>query len=257
MRLHTQEWGYGPPVVCVHGLCQRGSVFAELGRTLADAGHRVIAVDLRGHGNSGVEPPWSLSTHVEDLVETTTAAGVESAIWIGHSFGGYVLAALAARQPERVERLALLDPGFGLPPEYALIRAERDRQDWSFAGVEGATTALLSAEGGTSAPHEVLRAYAAEDLVRGADGRLRFSYSPLAVIVAWSEMVLEPPPPASLPTLLVRPVTATTDVTRGQDRRYREALGPLLSMVAVPKGHNVLWESPLETTAAIKSFLAA
>jgi hypothetical protein len=44
---------------------------------------------------------------------------------------------------------------------------------------------------------------------------------------------------------------------REQDRRYREALGSLLTMAAVPNGHNVLWESPLETGAAIRSFLAA
>jgi len=257
MRLHTREWGYGPPVICVHGLCQRGSVFAELAKALAEEGHRVIAVDLRGHGSSGVEPPWNVATHVDDLLETATAAGIESAAWVGHSFGGHVLAALAAREPERVERLALLDPGFALPADYVLTRAERDRQDWSFASVEGATTALLSAEGGGAAPVETLRAYATEDLVAAADGRLRFSYSPLAVVVAWSEMALEPPRPASLPTLLVRPVSATDPMYRNQDRRYREALGPLLTMAAVPNGHNVLWESPLETGAAIRSFLAA
>ncbi|MGN6202927.1 MAG: alpha/beta fold hydrolase [Solirubrobacterales bacterium] len=255
MRLHAKEWGLGSPVICVHGLCQRGDVFSGLAQTLAVAGHRVVAVDLRGHGRSGTEPPWSVATHVEDLLETAAAAGIESAAWVGHSFGGHVLAALAAAHPERVERLALLDPGFALPPEYALARAERDRLDWTFAGVEGATMALLSAEG-SGVPEEVARAYVADDLVPAPDGRLRFSYSPPAVVVAWSEMVREPPPPARLPTLLVRPVAAASDHSRAQDRRYREALGPLLSMAAVPKGHNVLWESPHETVAAVGSFLA-
>ncbi|HET9592576.1 MAG TPA: alpha/beta hydrolase [Solirubrobacterales bacterium] len=255
MRLHTREWGAGPPVVCVHGLCQHGGVFAGLAETLAAAGRRVVAVDLRGHGGSGAEPPWSVAAHVADLLETTAAAGIEKAAWVGHSFGGHVLAALAAAEPGRVERLALLDPGFALPPEYALARAERDRLDWTFAGVEGATMALLSAEG-NGAPEEVVRAFVASDLRPAADGRLRFSYSPPAVVVAWSEMVLEPPPPAPLPTLLVRPVAAASDHSRAQDLRYRKALGPLLTMAAVPKGHHVLWESPQETAAAVSSFLA-
>ena len=258
MLLHSREWGPagGEAVVCVHGLCQHGEVFAGLAGTLTAAGRRVLAVDLRGHGSSGHEPPWSLSTHVEDLLETASAAGVDSATWIGHSFGGLVLAALAARAPRRVERLVLLDPGLAVPPAYALVCAERDRQDWSFATVEGAVTALLSAESVVATPRETAAAFAAADLVRGGDGRLRFRYCPSAVVAAWGETTLPPPPVAELPTLLVRPLTSSVH-TRDQDRRYRDALGPLLRMAAVPNGHNVLWESPRETTAAIAEFLDA
>jgi pimeloyl-ACP methyl ester carboxylesterase len=68
-------------------------------------------------------------------------------------------------------------------------------------------------------------------------------------------MTLPPPAIAQVPTLLVRPVVSAS-YNRGQDLRYRQALGPLLRMVAVPNGHNVLWESPAETTAAIEGFLA-
>jgi pimeloyl-ACP methyl ester carboxylesterase len=184
------------------------------------------------------------------------ALGAGAATWIGHSFGGLLAAALAAQSPERVERLALLDPGLAVPPDYALVCAERDRQDWSFATPEGAANALLSAETIVATPPETVAAYVAEDLVRGADGRLRFRYCPSALVAAWSEMVLPPPAVARVPTLLVRPVTSTVQ-SRDQDLRYREALGSMLKMVAVPNGHNVLWESPAETAAAIADFLAA
>jgi pimeloyl-ACP methyl ester carboxylesterase len=137
-----------------------------------------------------------------------------------------------------------------------MVGAERDRQDWSFATPEGAANALLSSEAVLATPPETVAAYVAGDLVRGADGRLRFRHCPAALVTAWSEMALAPPVPAAVPTLLVRPVTAPPH-TRGQDRRYREALGPLLRMVAVPNGHNVLWESPAETIGAISGFLAA
>jgi lipase len=258
MRLQTRTWGPvgAEPLVCVHGLAQHGGVFAELGPELAAGGRRVIAVDLRGHGGSGAEPPWSLETHAGDLLETMDAEGIETAALVGHSFGGTVAAALAAREPGRVSRLALLDPGLEVPPAHALKSAEMDRLDWSFGSVDGAVNALLASDTVVAAPRETVAAFVAADLRRGGDGRLRFSYCPAAAVVAWSEMTLPPPPVAALPTLLLRPVAS--HIPAGpQDRRYREGLGSLLTLKAVPHGHNLLWEAPRETAAALAEFLAA
>lgn len=256
--LHTRQSGSGGSlaVVCVHGIGQHGGIFDRLGQGLADAGHRVVAVDLRGHGASKREPPWNTDSHVEDLLETVDSLGIAGAAWIGHSFGGRLIAALANRAPERVERLALLDPGFAVPAAHALKSAEIDRLDWSFASVDGAVNALLSSDTVVSAPRETVAAFAADFLRRGSDGRLRFDFSPAAAVVAWSEVTLPPPPIAAIPTLLVRPVASAIH-SRAEDRRYRDALGSLLTMVAVPHGHNVLWESPLETAAAVAAFLAS
>jgi lipase len=256
--LHSSDRGPGERgvVFCVHGLAQHGGIFGGLAKRLAPSGYRVIAVDLRGHGASGYEPPWNLETHVGDLLETADALGVDTATWIGHSFGGRILATLAARAPQRVERLALLDPGMALPADQALAGAERDRQDWSFATPEGAANALASSPSVVATPPETIAAYVAEDLVRGSDGRLRFRYCPSALVTAWSEMALPPPVVAQVPTLLVRPVASAAH-TGPQDLRYRRELGPLLKMVAVPNGHNVLWEAPAETTQAIVDFLGA
>lgn len=258
MRLNTRQWGSkgGDAIVCVHGLTQHGGIFESLGRRLAeDRGFEVASLDLRGHGKSGREPPWDAPTHVDDLLETADALGVERATWIGHSFGGRMIAALAARAPQRVDRLVLLDPGLDVPAGYALKSAEIDRLDWSFASVEGAVNALLSSDSVTAAPKQVVAAYVAGDLRPGADGRLRFGYCPSAVVTAWSELAKPAPPIAAVPTLLVRPVTSAIH-NRADDRRYREALGSLLTMAAVPNGHNVLWESPAETEAAIVDFVA-
>jgi|SRR3954454_688377 lipase len=257
MLLEVRESGPrdGDAVVCVHGLAQHGGVFGDLARALAQAGRRVLSVDLRGHGTSGYEPPWNVDTHVGDLLETASAHGVGSAAWVGHSFGGRLVATLAALAGERAQRLALLDPGFGVSPQQALAGAERDRQDWSFATAEGAANALLSAEAAVATPRRVVAAYVAEDLVCGADGRLRFRHSPGALVVAWSEMALPPPPVAQLPTLLLRPA-ASAPHTVAQDLRYRKSLGPLLKTIVVPNGHNVLWEAPEQTIAAVVDFVS-
>lgn len=257
-RLHVRGWGpqEGPPVVCVHGIGQHGGIFVELAERLVSSGFRVVAVDLRGHGDSDREPPWDSGTHVADLLETADALGIERAIWIGHSFGGRLIATVAVQAPQRVERLALLDPGLEVDPAHALKSAEMDRLDWSFATADGAVNALLSSDLVVAAPREVVAAYAEGDLVRGSDGRFRFRHSPSAAVVAWSESALPPPPIAPLPTLLVRPVGSVIP-NRAQDTRYRAELGSMLTMAAVPNGHNLLWESPVETLAAISGFLGA
>lgn len=258
MLLRARTWGgaKADSVVCVHGIVQHGGIFEPLGRRLAAGGRNVVSVDLRGHGDSDRDPPWNVETHVDDLLETLDDLGIERAAWVGHSFGARVVATLANRAPERVSRLALLEPGLHVAPERVLRQAEIDRLDWSFATVDGATNAMLTSPTIVSAPEEVVAAYVKDDVRRGPDGRLRFRFCPSAVVVAWSEMALPAPPIAEVPTLLVV-ATAPLFDPRDQIRRYRDALGPLLSVATVPNGHNVLWESPDETGAAVESFLAA
>ena len=257
MVLETRRWGPArqESVVCIHGITQHGGIFEPLGERLAAAGHSVVAVDLRGHGESGREPPWDTDTHVGDLLQTLDALGVKRASWVGHSFGGRLAATIAARLPERTRRLVLLDPGLEAPPSHALRSAEIERLDWSFATMDGALNALLSSDSVVAPPREVVAAYVRDDVKKGQDGRFRFRFCPSTVVVAWSEMALPPPPIAKLPTLFAR-VEAPLFDAGVQERRYREELGDLLTVTTVPHGHNMLWESPLETIWAVERFLA-
>lgn len=258
MVLASRRWGppEGECVVCVHGIAQHGGIFSDLGERLGGLGYSAVAVDLRGHGDSERLPPWDTEAHVADLFETLDSLGAERVTWVGHSFGGRLAATAAADRPQRAHRLVLLDPAMEVPAAAALQSAEVERLDWSFATPDGAVNALLSAGRTVAAPRDVVAAYVADDLRKGPDGRLRFNFSPSAVVVAWNEMVLPAPPIADLPTLIVRPETPLfeTDI---QDPRYREALGDLLSEITVPNGHNVLWESPAETISAVERFVAA
>lgn len=255
MLLNLRRWGpaKSESVVCIHGIAQHGGVFAPLGGRLAPGGHSVVAVDLRGHGESGHEPPWSAETHAGDVVETLRAEGIRSAALVGHSFGARVAATIAAAEGGLVERLALLDPGLRLPPERALRRAEVDRLDWSFETPRGAVNALLAGPSLVAAPEEVVAAYARDDLRQGLDGRYRFSFCPAAVVTAWSELTLPAPPVAALRTLIVWAAASLRDPEI--EPRYRDRLGEMLTVAEVPNGHNVLWESPAETAAAIERFL--
>lgn len=256
MLLNTRQWGPEAPkrVVCLHGLTHHSAIFELLGERLAAAGHSVIAVDLRGHGRSGSEPPWNTDTHVEDVIETLERAGVEQALWIGHSFGGRVAATLAAAEADRTEALVLLEASLRVAPSRALRAIEIERLDWSFATADGAVNAMLASDLMVAPPRDVIEAFVRDDLRKGPDGRFRFSVSPGAVVVAWSEMTLPPPPIARTPTLLVSAAKPLADPGE-RDRCYSEALGELQTRVEVPNGHNLLWESPAETIGAVEAFI--
>lgn len=258
MKLHTRRWGDegAHSVVCAHGIAQHSGIFEDLAQRLAGQGHSVLAVDLRGHGDSGREPPWDTGTHVADVLETLDSLGVERATWVGHSFGGRVCAALAAAAPERTQGLAMLDPALEVNPAQALRGAEIERLDWSFATVDGAVNALLSSDAAVATPREVARAYAEDDLQLGPDSRYRFRFSPSATVVAWSEATLPAPPIVQVPTLLLM-ATVSTVHAGGMGERYRSTLGDLLTEVVVPNGHNVLWEAPSETIGAIERFVGS
>ena len=253
MLLHVHEWGDrdAPPIVCLHGVMAHGRRFRRLAEERLTRRFRVLAPDLRGHGRSSWEPPWTLPQHVEDVCETLEVAGVERATVIGHSFGGRLALELTAAGV--AERSVLLDPAVWIPPAIALERAEQQRRDRSFATEDEARAerAPLS----PLAPRELIDEEFREHLVRGEDGRLRYRYSQAAVIAAYGELAQRPPAwdLLQVPTLLV--VGADTDVVPPAvvDALRSELEG--LEVVTVPGRHIVLWDAYEETSDAIDRFL--
>jgi lipase len=256
VQLKARHWGAptAAAVVCLHGVAHSAGVFEPLGARLAQHGHSVLAVDLRGHGESLREPPWNAATHVHDVLDTVASLEIERVTWVGHSFGGRLAATLALEAPELTERVVLLEPAFDVAPEHALQSAEIERLDWSFATADGALSATLSSGSMVAPDRDAVAAWVRRDVAAGPDGRYRFSVCRSAAVVAWSEVVLPSPPVAPVPTLLLSAELSVVDGDR-QARRYREALGEQLVAVTVPGGHNVLWESAGQTAAAIETFL--
>ena len=167
MQLHTEQWGPadGQLVVCLHGVTSRLSRFRRLARRGASRRFRVVGVDLRGHGESGWSPPWNVETHVADLLETVS----EPAIWMGHSFGGLLVAELAARAPEHVQRAVLLDPALHIDPSTALAQAEAIRHETTFDSLDEYVDYRYASGTILRAPRELVEAESAEDLVPGEE----------------------------------------------------------------------------------------
>ena len=109
--LHAGRWGStGPTVLAVHGITATHLAWLEVAQRLPDI--TLLAPDLRGRGRSADLPgPYGLGAHVDDLVALLDATGCEQAVVVGHSMGGFVAVTLAARHPDRVSRLVLVDGG--------------------------------------------------------------------------------------------------------------------------------------------------
>jgi pimeloyl-ACP methyl ester carboxylesterase len=102
-----------PPVVLVHGWGCSVYVFRLNMPALAEAGFRVIAVDLKGHGLSDkpVAPDeYTIDSLVEHLRDILDALGLQRPALAGHSLGGSLIYHFASRYPGRASCLGLLSP---------------------------------------------------------------------------------------------------------------------------------------------------
>jgi esterase len=106
--LNGVELGSGPPVALLHGLFGSAANFGTVQRRLADR-YRVIALDLRNHGNSPHAPYMSYPAMAEDVLETLRARHALPCALIGHSMGGKVAMAAALEAPGAVSRLLVAD----------------------------------------------------------------------------------------------------------------------------------------------------
>jgi lipase len=256
MLLQLHEWGdpSAPPVVCVHGVSAHGRRFRKLAEERLAQRFRVLAPDLRGHGGSAWEPPWTIATHLHDVLETLDDAGIRDARWVGHSFGGRLVLELAALDPDRIERAVLLDPAIQLLPHVGFDFAELARADRSFDTPEDAIAERLAS--GMPTPREYLEEENREHLAQHEDGRYRFRYCQAAVVSMYGELCTPPPPPEtlSMPALLVHAGEFGL-VREDQREEYERALGGSLRVIEVPGGHMVYWDAFEQTADAIDEFL--
>jgi lipase len=251
--LHTHEWGDAshPALLCLHGVTAHGERYRRLALEGWAATFHVVAPDLRGHGRSGYEPPWTFETHVADLVDTIDALGIEQADWVGHSFGGRLLLELANAHPERIRRLVLLDPAIQLLPHVALNSAEAERRDAVYDSPEEYAERRGD---GPSTPRELVLEDAELACERLPDGRLRRRTSQAAAVSIYGELATDPPPPETLhaPTLLIR----APEYGLVRDEQLA-AYADRVETVEVPGGHVVMWDAFDEVAAAVARFLAA
>jgi lipase len=255
LNLHHYGAPDGAPTLAVHGVTAHGERYRRLAQE-AFPERRWLAVDLRGHGRSTWDGPWTVEQHVADLLETLDAEGVERVVVVGHSYGGMIGLHLLATAPERVARLALLDPAIELPGEWLPRLADEMIEDAGWATPEEALAKRIEGR----APQSV--ADATEDVQRhlhlAPDGRWRMRFCRGAAIAGWSEMARRTVSVAhaTRPVLLV--VAKQEEIVRPELRAsLARDLGDRLTTVELDCGHMVYWDSFGETASALRGFLSS
>lgn len=133
VRLHAEERGAGAPVALLHGFTGSGRDLDALAEALA-ARHRVLAIDLVGHGRSEAPRragPYAMERCIAQVAGALEALGAAPVHLFGYSMGGRVALGVAVRRPEVVRSLALLGASAGL--ESADARARRRHSDAALA----------------------------------------------------------------------------------------------------------------------------
>jgi lipase len=242
VRLHVHEWGdpSAPDLVCLHGVTAHGRRFEQLAEERWAARFHVLAPDLRGHGRSTWEPPWTIAQHVDDLVATFT----QPCDWLGHSFGGRLVVELAHRHPELVRRAVLLDPALHVLPPIAEHIANQERADAVYDSVEAYVDSRDDA-GGLDRARAIADMRLHVDVL--PDGRVRRRASQSAVVSIYGELASDPPPPPRVPTLLLH--APAYGLVRD------EHVAQYAHVVTVPGMHMVMWSAFDKVADAVERFL--
>jgi len=95
VTIHYEATGAGRAVVLVHGITDSGDDWGPVTALLGED-HRVIVVDLRGHGRSGDADDYGALAMASDVAAVVAAEHASAPLLVGHSLGGVVVTAAAA-----------------------------------------------------------------------------------------------------------------------------------------------------------------
>jgi pimeloyl-ACP methyl ester carboxylesterase len=121
VTLRARDWGGGgQPLVLLHGLASNARIWDGVAPRLVGAGLRVVALDLRGHGES--EQPddgYDFASVGRDLSSALAGLELERPVLVGHSWGAHVALQYAAERPGALAGLVMVDGGLRSAAEFA------------------------------------------------------------------------------------------------------------------------------------------
>ena len=115
VTFHYLEWGdvANPPLILLHGGSAHAHWWDHIASVLA-RDFRVLAVDLRGHGDSSwvnSAPDYQIENYVADLAEFVSLLALPAFVLIGHSLGGFIAMSYASTHPVLLRALVIVDIG--------------------------------------------------------------------------------------------------------------------------------------------------
>jgi pimeloyl-ACP methyl ester carboxylesterase len=246
--LFYEERGEGePPFLLVHGWCCDHAYFAPQLEHFANRGHRVVAVDLRGHGRS--DKPYqhyTMQAFADDLAWVCEQIELAKPVVVGHSMGGIVAFDLAARYPNLSSGVVMLDAAVVLP-----------------SAARAAVPGFLQKLRGPGY-RETLRDYVTNSLFIPTDDRGRkeriledMSLAPQHVVVSAFEGLRDYDPTEATGGLAVPAVYVAADEAqpRSDMARFHELAPRILYGKTVGSGHFCQLEVPEQVNSMIERFI--
>lgn len=258
VTLHYLDYGGTGPhtLVMVHGGGANAHWFDGIGRALAH-GCRVLAVDLRGHGDSTwAEPPvYTFEAHMQDLRALCQAEGITAPLLVGHSMGGIVLTQYAGTWPQEVGALIVCDsrPVYSADAAEGLQQMGR-RQSREYPTLEEYIAHFRIRPEGLRAPatmHAYIARSAARQLPNGQwshkiDRRVYAQRTSSDTFPFWQRI--------TCPTLVLR--AQHSPRLTPELLRDIQAVCPHMEWAEVPEaGHHLMLDQPAHTIAQIQGFL--
>jgi 3-oxoadipate enol-lactonase len=206
--------------------------------------YRVIAYDTRGHGDSPAPPgPYTLDDLTDDVVALLDEVGVRRAHVVGLSLGGMTAMRLAAREPDRVHRLALLCTSAKVDPQPYLDRARAVRETGTAPIAPDVVSRWLTPPYAAEHPDLVTRL---EAMIAGADDE---GYAACCEVVAHLDL-REDLGRITAPTLVVSAADDPSLPPVHQEAIVEGIAGAELISVS-PGAHLANLEQPLQITSAL------
>ncbi|MFL5261535.1 MAG: alpha/beta fold hydrolase [Anaeromyxobacteraceae bacterium] len=239
--------GDGPAVLLLHGYPATRRLWARVAPALVDAGHRVLAPDLVGYGESDAAPGVRLdmASQARWLFGLLDALGVGRAVVVAHDVGSAAAQIMVATAPERVRALAVLDGVYG--GEWAM-EAIASIQAWDPADARRLAPVLVRRLARGTALREILAAY------EGEAGGLRLIRAARDLDPRQTEHLGEALRRSGVPALVLwgeRDAFLPIDTVA---RPLAALLGAAL--VLLPGGHFTPVDCPAEVASALRDFLA-
>jgi pimeloyl-ACP methyl ester carboxylesterase len=183
LRIHYVDWGNptARPLILIHGLDRVARTFDHVAPHFTARFH-VIAMDMRGHGDSGWDPQgrYLVEDHVGDVEGLVQQLGLKNITIWGNSTGGRVAQVFAGKHPELVSAVISEDVGPERPRQIADNYSRRVAQeDAGWASEEELLAQLRKSNAGVS--DAVLVPYVRYGTKRRADGRLIWKRDPQLV----------------------------------------------------------------------------
>jgi len=264
LRFHYLDWGTPAPdaqaMVCVHGFTSHAHSWDALAQAMRER-YRVLALDQRGHGQTDWATDYHPARRVEDMEAFVAALQLERFVLVGLSMGGRVAFQYAARHPDTVERLVIVD----IAPEGSAAGTSRIsdglRAPDGFDNPDEAFQAARRAN--PRPPDDALRARIQHGLMQRPDGKWTFRYdvalrngsgarviaTPAEIAADWASLTN-----ITSPTLLVR--GAHSDILSPEHAQRMVATIPNCRLVTVAdSGHSVPLDNPPGFLEAVRGFV--